>query len=149
MSEVTIRRMEEKDIPGILRIEEICFSRPWSEKSIRESFSSGLYYFYVAASGDEPIGYAGAYLTGDELNIANIAVFPLWRKRGIASALLEELIRLAAGRHLYGITLEVRQSNEAALALYRKYGFEQSGRRKNYYDNPTEDALILWRVFEE
>ena len=56
---------------------------------------------------------------------------------------------LAAGRHLYGITLEVRQSNEAALALYRKYGFEQSGRRKNYYDNPTEDALILWRVFEE
>ena len=149
MSSVEVRKMTAADVPAVARIEEACFSRPWSEKSLRESLEAAPYTFYVAVNGDDPVGYIGAYLTGDELNLTNLAVFPLWRKRGVGTALLREVMNLAAGRGLYGVTLEVRESNLAAIALYRKFGFTSAGKRKNYYDDPAEDALILWRVFEE
>ena len=146
---ICVRRMQPQDIEGVAHIEEVCFSKPWSVKSLTDSFLQPDYCFYVAVNGEDPVGYIGSYRTADELNITNVAVLPLWRKRGIAASLLSELCSYAADRGFYGITLEVRESNTAATALYEKFGFTCAGKRKNYYDDPTEDALILWKYFEE
>ena len=85
----------------------------------------------------------------DEGYITNVAVFPPYRRRGAAGKLLDVFLRFARANHLAFLTLEVRPSNAAAIALYTRFGFREAGRRRNYYDLPKEDALILTRTFEE
>ena len=108
-----------------------------------------VYVFLAAKHEGELIGYVGAYQAGDSLSVTNIAVFPLWRKRGAARQLLQELDRIAVSRDLYGITLEVRVSNAAAIALYEKNGYEKAGIRKGFYEKPREDGLIMWKYFQQ
>ena len=88
-------------------------------------------------------------MAADEGYITNVAVFPPYRRRGVAGKLLDVFLRFARANHLAFLTLEVRPSNAAAIALYTRFGFREAGRRWNYYDLPREDALILTRTFGE
>ena len=131
------------------KLERICFSRPWSKKMLGEELENDCAAFLVA---EEPethrvLGYAGVLVMADEGYITNVAVFPDYRRQGIAAQIIKVFCDFAAGNHLSFLTLEVRPTNTAAIELYRSFGFEEVGRRKNYYDLPKEDALILTRYF--
>ena len=121
----------------------MCFSDPWSEKSIETELSCRLSVWLVALEGEQVVGYVGSQTVIDESDMMNIAVHPDFRRRGIAEALVAELEAALRQRGSRALTLEVRDSNASAIALYEKLGFSQVGLRKNYYRNPKEDARIL------
>ena len=135
----------------IERLERLCFSRPWNRRMLAEELENQCAAFLVAEDAETGavLGYAGLLVVADEGYITNVAVFPEQRRRGIAAAILEVYVRFAQANGLAFLTLEVRPTNTAAIALYRRFGFEEVGRRKNYYDLPKEDALILTRYFQQ
>lgn len=142
--------MTAEDIPAVARLEQECFAEPWSENALAESLADANYVFFVAAFLDETVaGYVGAYLAADELSITNVAVTASYRRCGAANQLMKALDAFAKEKNLYGITLEVRVSNSAAIALYEKNGYEKSGIRKGFYSKPKEDALIMWKYFQQ
>ena len=146
---VNIVPMNADHLEELEKLERICFSRPWSRKMLAEELENQCAAFLVA---EEPlthkvVGYAGLMVMADEGYITNVAVFPEYRRRGIAGQIIRVFCDFARGNHLAFLTLEVRPSNAAALSLYNSFGFEEAGRRKNYYDLPKEDALILTRKF--
>ena len=135
--------MTQAHVAAIAGLEKLCFSDPWSEKSIETELSCRLSCWLVAMEGETLVGYVGSQTVIDESDMMKIAVHPDHRRKGIAEALvagLEEQLRQRGSRAL---TLEVRDSNAPAIALYEKLGFTQVGLRKNYYRNPKEDARIL------
>ena len=138
-------------IPQIAELERQCFSKPWNEQMLAEELENQCAAFLVAedAVTDDVLGYAGLLVAADEGYITNVAVFPEQRRRGIAGQLLQVFLNFAEANHLAFLTLEVRPSNAAAIALYQGFDFQEAGRRKNYYDLPKEDALILTRRFDE
>ncbi len=140
-----IRELKESELPFIAEAEQICFSTPWSEQSLRESFAQDNNYFYVCELDRKITGYIGLCVAADEGYILNVAVLPGYRGRGFG----EELVRYVCERfaELEFITLEVRPSNAPAVGLYTKLGFQKAGLRKNYYRNPVEDALLLTKYF--
>lgn len=142
--------MSDENVTDVAAVERECFSRPWSENMLREELED-LSASFIAAELDNGrvIGYAGLTVVLDEGYINNVAVRSQFRKCGVASALLDVFVRFAEANQLLFLTLEVRASNNAAIALYRKFGFEEAGRRKNYYDDPKEDALIMTRYFKK
>lgn len=131
------------DAAGISVIEERCFSRPWSEKSISDLIQNTYSLVIVLRENGICTGYTGAILIADDCEITNIAVLPEFRRHGAASELLSRLISEAKERGAECLILEVRESNVAAMTLYENFGFIPEGRRKNYYTAPTEDAIIL------
>lgn len=140
----TVVPMKEEHIPAIARLEQLCFSEPWSEQGLLAELNNKTAYFYTALTPQgEVLGYAGAHLVLDEGYIANIAVFPPYRGQGIAQTLIKALQRLGDFQPLSFLTLEVRESNLPAIGLYKKMGFEAVGLRKNFYSRPTENALIM------
>ena len=146
---VNIVPMNADHLDELERLERICFSRPWSRKMLAEELENACAAFLVA---EEPethrvLGYAGVLVMADEGYITNVAVFPEYRRQGIAAQIIKVFCDFAEGNHLAFLTLEVRPTNTAAIELYRSFGFEEVGRRKNYYDLPKEDALILTRYF--
>ena len=151
MNNIKIVPMNADHLESLERLERICFSRPWSRKMLAEELENQCAAFLVAedAVTGDVLGYAGLLVAADEGYITNVAVFPAYRRRGVAGQLLKVFCDFAAGRHLAFLTLEVRPSNEAAIALYQSFGFTERGRRRNYYDLPREDALILTREFGE
>ena len=140
--------MEESHVPQVAQLETLCFSDPWSEKSVASELTNPLSCWLVALEGDRVAGYVGSQTVLDETDMMNIAVHPDFRRRGIAQELVEALIRELSERGSHKLTLEVRVSNENAISLYKKLGFVQVGLRKNYYRNPKEDALILRKEWE-
>lgn len=142
---MTVDHLEELE-----KLERICFSRPWSRKMLAEELENQCAAFLVAEDSvsGRVLGYAGLMVVADEGYITNVAVFPEYRRQGIAAQILQVFVQFAAANHLAFLTLEVRPSNAAAIALYQGFGFEEVGRRKNYYDLPKEDALILTKYFE-
>lgn len=139
--------MDRSHVPQIAALEASCFSTPWSEASLESALFDPQASFLVAEAEDGFIlGYAGLHVVLDEGYIDNIAVERDARRHGVASALLDVFCRFGEV-HLSFLTLEVRVSNEPAIALYRKFGFEEAGRRKDYYRDPKEDALIMTRTF--
>ena len=145
---IHILPMHPDHIPSIAALEKICFSRPWSERMLAEELENQCAAFLTAVDDDgEVLGYAGLLVAADEGYITNVAVFPQHRRKGIAAQLLQVFCDFATAHHLAFLTLEVRPSNEAAIALYESFGFTERGRRRNYYDLPKEDALILTRDF--
>ena len=152
MSEKIIRivPMNADHLEELERLERICFSRPWSKRMLGEELENQCAAFLVAEDENGTVlGYAGLLVMIDEGYITNVAVFPEYRRLGVAAKIIEVYMNFAQANDLAFLTLEVRPSNEAALALYRRFGFEEVGRRKNYYDLPKEDALILTRFFKE
>ena len=133
--------MEECHIAGISEVERQCFREPWSSDALREELGRGI--FLAAVEGGVVAGYVGCQTVLDEGYVTNVAVLPAFRRQGIAGALIAELLRRAEG--LSFVTLEVRASNAAAIALYEKYGFEPVGTRRGFYRQPVEDALLMTR----
>ena len=130
-------------VEGIHAIETECFSEPWTVSAIMSQLPGENHIFLVALDGETVIGYVGMMYVLDEGYISNVAVTSAYRRQKIADALIEELIRRANTRDLQFVTLEVRESNEPAKALYSKHGFEVVGLRKNYYNKPKENAILM------
>ena len=147
---VKIVPMTADHLEELEKLERICFSRPWSRKMLAEELDNQCAAFLVAEDSvsGRVLGYAGLMVVADEGYITNVAVFPEYRRQGIAAQILQVFLQFAAANHLAFLTLEVRPSNAAAIALYQGFGFEEVGRRKYYYDLPKEDALILTKYFE-
>lgn len=139
--------VEYAHISQIAVLEKVCFSTPWSEQSIMDSFKAGT-KFFVAENSGSVLGYAGISAIAGQGYITNIAVFPEYRNRGVATALMLHLFEFAEKQNLEFISLEVRESNYTAIKIYKKLGFAQEGKRKNFYSLPTEDALILTKRFD-
>ena len=147
--EYNIVPMDRSHIPQITALERECFSTPWSEAMLTEVLFDAQASFIVAESEDGGVlGYAGLQVVLDEGYIDNIAVDPNARRHGVADELLDVFCRFGEA-NLAFLTLEVRESNAPAIALYRKHGFEEAGRRKGYYTKPTEDAVIMTRYFQK
>ena len=140
--------MNEAHVAQIAQLEKRCFSDPWSENSIRSELTGRLSLWVVALDGDTVAGYIGSQSVLGESDMMNVAVAPEYRRRGIAQALILELIRRLSQQGNRSLMLEVRASNTPAITLYHKLGFAQVGRRPNYYRNPKEDALILRKEWE-
>ena len=142
-------KMEEVHVEQIAQLEMICFSDPWSVNSIRYELTNPLSSWFVAVDGETVVGYIGSQAVMDEADIMNVAVHPAYRRQGIAQGLIDILVEQLKEKGVVCLFLEVRASNEFAINLYDKNGFLQVGRRKNYYHNPKEDALILkkeWKL---
>lgn len=138
-----IRKMTLQDAPAIADLEKLCFSDPWSEKSIASEVNNPLSYWLVAEDTGEIAGYVGSQSVLDAADMMNLAVNPDYRRKGIGMALVDALIHHLMENNVIALLLEVRVSNLPAIALYEKLGFVQVGRRPKYYHNPREDALIL------
>ncbi|KAB2951845.1 ribosomal-protein-alanine N-acetyltransferase [Heliorestis acidaminivorans] len=153
--QVYFRPMSLDDLEQVLTIEEASFPAPWSRHAFQDELTeSRLAHYWVAVheaetGKEEVIGYAGLWLIFDEVHVTTIAITQSWRQQGLAEAMLRyvflEAILLGGER----ITLEVRPSNQKALALYSKLGFRSVGRRKGYYSDNGEDAIIMWRNLKE
>ena len=143
-----ITAMHQEHVSQVAQLEAICFSDPWSENSVASELRNPLSLWLVALEGGKGAGYIGSQTVLDETDMMNVAVHPDYRRRGIGEALIETLVAQLKARNSRCLTLEVRASNAPAIALYEKLDFAQIGRRKNYYRNPKEDALILRKEWE-
>lgn len=138
-----IVKMNDAHVTQIAALEKLCFCDPWSENSIASELNNPLSLWLVAVDGAVVTGYIGSQSVMSESDMMNVAVHPDYRRRGIAEALVTQLSVQLKELGNERLTLEVRASNESAIALYEKLDFEQIGRRPNYYRHPKEDALIL------
>ena len=138
-----IVKMTVDHVPQIAQLEKVCFSDPWSENSVASELYNPLSLWLVAVEDQIVLGYVGSQSVLDEADVMNVAVHPDFRRRHIGQVLIERLIEMLREQAVHSLALEVRVSNESAIALYQKLGFVQVGRRPNYYRNPKEDALIL------
>ena len=145
---MTIVNMNESHVAQVAQLEAICFSDPWSERSVASELNNKLALWLVAEDDGRVAGYVGSQTVIDESDVMNVAVHPDFRRRGIAEKLMEQLVGSLKAMGSHCLTLEVRASNAPAIALYEKLGFQEVGRRKNYYRNPREDALILRKEWE-
>ncbi len=130
--------MRFEHVSQIAELENTCFSTPWSEKSLIEELTNENARFFVASEQDEVLGYGGMHLVFGEGFVTNIAVFPKHRRKSVATQICKKLISLCE----ISISLEVRESNEKAINLYKNLGFEKVGIRKNFYQNPNENGVI-------
>ena len=145
---VRIVPMNGDHLDEVAELERICFSTPWSRNMLAEELDNLLSAFLVALDdNDRVVGYAGVQVILDEGYITNIAVRPECRQQGIAGKLLKVFMDFAEANKLAFLTLEVRASNHTAIMLYGSRGFRSVGRRKNYYEHPREDAIIMTREF--
>ena len=142
-----IVNMNESHVAQVAELEKICFSDPWSDQSVASELVNPLSCWLVAEEDGVVAGYVGSQTVIDESDMMNVAVHPDHRRKGVAEALVTELVEALKLRGSLRLTLEVRASNEPAKSLYEKLGFCQVGVRKNYYRNPKEDALILQKEF--
>ena len=146
MADVIIRQAIPEDAEDIFEIEQICFPDPWSLDSIRYELEENQRAFYVVAKhSGKLVGYAGLWWVVDEGHITNVAVRPGYRNRKIGESIIRALLEHTTSEGILHHTLEVRRSNEPAINLYEKFGFEVEGVRKGYYRFGDEDALIMWR----
>ena len=137
--------MTVDDISQVAEIERQIFSIPWSEKAFKDSMESDNTIYIVAKEDNNVAGYAGMYLSFEEGNITNVAVNPSSRRKGIGEKIVRDILNRAYEKGVRDVFLEVRETNSAAIALYEKIGFKEEGIRKNFYEKPKENALIMWK----
>lgn len=143
--DVHIVPMRRRHLRAVLRIENKVYPRPWSLSLFMSELAlRATRAYFVARVGGAVVGYAGLMLTGEDGHVTTIAVDPEWHRHKIGSRLLIQLARHARRRGARNLTLEVRMSNVAAQAMYRRFGFRPAGIRKNYYVETNEDALVMW-----
>ena len=140
--------MNESHVAQVAALEKQCFSDPWSENSVASELENPLSLWLIAEENGAVCGYVGSQTVLDETDMMNIAVHPDCRRKGIAAALITELVSRLKARGSRVLRLEVRESNFSAITLYEALGFTQLGLRKNYYRNPKENALILGKEWE-
>lgn len=142
--EIVIKSLETEDLPRAAILEKCIFSEPWSFASLQDALLQPDNIYVAAKFHDTLIGYCGLWGVAGEGQIYNVAVAEEYRSLGIGRALLSALLRRGRAAGLTAFTLEVRQSNEAAIGLYESLGFVCVGVRKNFYRLPKEDAVIMW-----
>ena len=142
---IIYREMKEEDVPFISQLEEETFSMPWSAASFLQMIRNEDARYYVAEEDGKLLGGCGLLLIAGEGNITNVVVAPEARRRGVATGMLTHLLAAGEREGLTAYTLEVRVSNQAAIGLYEKLGFVSEGIRPNFYEKPTEDAMIMWK----
>lgn len=146
---IKILPMTADDIDGVLKVEESCFAIAWTRADFeREMNENKLAIYFVAKDGEKIVGYAGMWHVVTEGQITNVAVLEEYRGQKVGSLLMEALIKTAEEKEMIGITLEVKISNYPAQKLYSKYGFKPEGFRINYYKDTNEDAIVMWKYFE-
>ncbi len=142
---ITVRQMEERDAEAAARLEAENFSMPWSEHAFLETLRCGYAYYYVAEMEGTVVGICGLRNIAGEGEITNVVVAESCRRMGVAGQMLEKVLAQGMELGIEAFTLEVRCSNRAAIGLYEKFGFRSEGVRRNFYDRPREDALIMWK----
>ena len=143
---INIDIMKKEHLDQIVEVEKECFSTPWSKQSFVEEIENNhLACYFVALDQNEVIGYIGMWSIVGEGHITNLGIKPSHRKMGIGTKLINEIINYSLINNIGSITLEVRESNDKAIELYKKFEFEVLGARKDYYTKPKEKALIMWK----
>jgi len=142
--EPVFRPMVAADIPAVAQIEQVCFRSPWTEKMLKSELKNRLAHYHVLELENKVIGYAGMWILFDEAHITNVAVLPEHRRKGYGRKLMLLSMEAASLLGANKMTLEVRESNSGAQAMYDGVGFTMAGRRKRYYSDTGEDAFILW-----
>ncbi len=144
---ISITSLSAQHLDDVALLESLCFSTPWSRSALEEELTNPCSRFLVAVSGKNVVGYLGCHHIAGEGYITNIAVHPEHRRQGIACALISAAIQQGAA--LSRLTLEVRKSNAAAIALYESRGFVKDGIRPRFYTAPVEDACIYSYYYPE
>jgi ribosomal-protein-alanine N-acetyltransferase len=140
----SIRKMTEADIPAVTALDQMSFTLPWPERSFRfEIMDNPASRCWVAEMNGQIVGMIVAWLFVDEAHIANLATHPDFRRQGIARELLKHTLRYTYDEGAVSSFLEVRESNLAAQEIYRKFGYVNTGRRKRYYKDNDEDAILM------
>ena len=139
--------MNAAHVDGVCALEKNCFVHPWSRQSIERALENEQSLFYVAVEEGQVIGYIGMSFVLDEGYIYNVAVSEAHRRKGVGSALIQTLVTHAQKNNFAFLTLEVRDGNRAARSLYETFGFVKVGERKNYYTDPTENAVLMTLYF--
>lgn len=142
---LTFSHLKPEHIDQLAALERLCFSDPWSRESLAQELDNPLSCYYLCLEGAQVLGYIGTRQLAGEWEIVNVAVDPARRREHIASRLMEWLLRDAAEEQCERIFLEVRQSNLPAIGCYARFGFRQVGLRKNYYEKPVENAILMMR----
>ncbi|WP_313344895.1 ribosomal protein S18-alanine N-acetyltransferase [Sedimentibacter sp.] len=140
-----VRGIRRDDLDQITEIEKTCFSLPWSKESYERELENKLAYYQCAEENEVILGYMGMWRILDECHITNVAVLPQYRKKGVATHLINKMIEICKCSEITQMTLEVRESNIPAINLYKKFGFLEAGKRPRYYQVPIEDAIIMWK----
>lgn len=143
MTDFVIEKMSPSHVGEIARLEKECFSTPWSEDGLKSELNNAFARFFVANYAGEIAGYVGAHNVLGEVYITNVAVFEKFRRKGVAKKLIDALLKTAKAENGNFVTLEVRESNIPAVSLYEKCGFEKVGERKNFYEKPRENAVLM------
>jgi ribosomal-protein-alanine N-acetyltransferase len=143
---IDVSRVGAEAIDSLLAIDDASFLRPWTRAMYESAFASAVTRVHMLAVGGLPVAYCSASIVAGEVHISNVAVLPAYRGRRLASHLLTVVLTEAESEGAPNATLEVRRSNRAALALYERLGFRTTAVRADYYAEPVEDALILWRT---
>ena len=145
MEGIIISKMTEKDIEDVSKIESLSFPIPWSKEALSKEMKENKLSIYLSAKIDKiVVGYAGMWKIYDEGHIMNVAVHPEYRGKGVGNMLISELIKICPENKIEKLTLEVRKSNILAQKMYKKFGFQIEGERKNYYSDNGESAIIMW-----
>ena len=139
--------MTAAHLDEVAAIENDCFSHPWSRRGLESELQNETSRFLVAVEDGKVIGYIGMSAVIDEGYLFNAAVDSHYRKKGVGSALVRELVTWCQKHDFAFLTLEVRESNAPAIALYSRFGFVRVGERKNYYSKPVENALLMTKYF--
>jgi ribosomal-protein-alanine N-acetyltransferase len=143
MKKIKFIMAELKHLDGIMEVESKCFIVPWTKNMFLSEMYSENTSLYILMENNIVVGYISLFKVLDEIHVNNIAVDTGFQRMGYASMIMEKAIEIAMNLSMAIITLEVRKSNTQAMELYKKYGFEILGSRKDYYKNPKEDALIM------
>jgi [ribosomal protein S18]-alanine N-acetyltransferase len=141
--EIEIAQMQDGDLPEVLAIERQSFVAPWSRRLFEETLLFPFSVNLVLKREKKVIGYISLYVIRDEAQVHNVAIHPKWRRQGYASMLFSHVMEYLKPRKVSQYLLEVREGNREAINLYRKYGFEVIGKRRKYYRETNEDALVM------
>lgn len=140
------RPMTQGDADAVAELELKCFAMPWSRADFFREIKNELAEYVIGELDKKIVAYAGAWVSFEQAEVMHVAVEPKLRGQGIGTLLFDELIKAVKARGAKSITLEVRPSNAAAIKLYENFGLKSVGRRKNYYRDNDEDALIMWNT---
>ena len=142
---IVFRFMREEDIDQVLEIEHASFTTPWSREAFYNELNMNRFAIQIVLEIDKKVvGYCGVWIVVDEAHVTNIAILPDYRGKKLGDALMQNLFEVAKTMGAKSMTLEVRVTNYIAQSLYRKFGFQNGGLRKNYYTDNHEDALVRW-----
>ncbi len=146
LDEVVVGNMTQSDLDEVLAIEHQSFPSAWSRASYERELRNRNSYYLTARHGGAVVGYFGMWVVLDEAHITTLAVHPSYRRRGLGAHLLRHLMELARRRGASRVTLEVREQNHAAIAMYQKFGFEPKGVLPGYYGDTKENGVVMWKV---